>query len=159
MTKPGTCEAWLKKLRHACGLNETDEAFEWRGESFMVRPSVASERHVTVYVWVAELSAQAPASVLRQLLWLQLQVVSPSTPVFGCELASNQLVVAQSLPWEDLTTEQALSLMVFLADLAAQARSMLDAADSSDTATGAAAMSKLSASRRSLPRWFSAQPT
>lgn len=157
MAEPNACANWLRELRRLCGLGDADQGVEWRGESFYWVPaSAASPHHVTLYVWVAALPDDVPVAALRQLFWLQLQSVGPCTPVFGCDPASGQLVIAQAIAWQEMPAVQALSLMGLLADLAAQGRQMLrPVSDAPASATTAPA--RMTAQRQ-LPRWWLPQP-
>lgn len=127
MTYPNSYEACLQELRRELGLADGVQGFEWQGESFYFSPSsAASASHATVYVLVADLADDVSAAALKRLFWHQLQSVGPSTPVFGWDPEAGQLVIAQAIPLGGMSFAQVITLMSLLANMASQARGVLD---------------------------------
>ncbi len=150
------CAGWLKELRRLCGLGEAEQGVEWRGESFRWVPATHdSPDHVMFYVWVGPMPPGIQPQAVRRLLWLQLRVAGPSTPVFGCEPVSGQMVIAQAVPWAEVSPVQALGLMALLADLAGQGREVLQ---SHEEFPAAHAGGNGASRQRPLPRWWQPQP-
>ncbi len=149
------CAGWLKELRRLCGLGEAEQGVEWRGESFRWAPATQDlPDHVMFYVWVGPMPAGIQPQAVRRLLWLQLRAAGPSTPVFGCEPVSGQMVIAQAVPWAEVSPVQALGWMALLADLAGQGREVLQ----SHEEESAGRVGGTSAARqRQLPRWWQPQ--
>lgn len=153
MTYLASYEKVLQELRTEFGLGDDDQGFEWQGHSFYIAPtSAASVRHATLYVLVAPLDDKVSAQALKQLLWLQLQAVGPSTPVFGSDPESGQLVIAHTVPLADMTFAQVVTLIALLAGLAAQARGVLDSAPVEVPTSGRAAGVVPPPGGRVLPR-------
>ena len=143
--------SWMQELRRLCGLGKDDQGLNWRGESFYLESSSTStdKPFATLYVWIDSSGGDVTINGLQQLLWLQLQVVGLNSPVFGCEPESGDLVIAQAIEWRELSPAQALPLMNFLADLAAQSRAIL-----SGSIGSAQKAAQRPAAQRVLPRWW-----
>jgi hypothetical protein len=163
MSEFETSEAWINELKRLCGVPLTDIGVEWQGQSFCFVPIAdATPESLSIYVWIGPKSAAVSLDALLQLMWLQLQTVGPVTPVLGFEPDSGQLVIAQCIEYQDFRPSQALVLMGFLADLAAEARDVLAGKKKSSHA-GESARRNVSLGmgaglRRELPRGCLVQP-
>ncbi len=153
MTYPNSFEACLQELRRELGLAEGAQGLEWQGESFYFSPSsAASASHATIYVLVADLAADVSADALKRLFWHQLQSVGPSTPVFGWDPESGQLVIAQTIPLGDMSFAQVITLMSLLANMALQARGALESDVPVRRPAGGVSVAGKSNTARQLPR-------
>jgi hypothetical protein len=155
-------EDWINELKRLCGVPVADIGIEWQGQSFCFLPIAGvTPASLSIYVWIGPRAEVVSLDALLQLMWLQLQTVGPVTPVLGFEPDSGQLVIAQCIEWQDFRPSQALVLMGFLADLAAESRAVLAGKTKSSNAGDVARKSFNSGDmvRRELPRGRIVHPT